>query len=79
MIYGILYSLQSCLQLLIIDHRTQFALLLYEELPYEPLEMFQNRNLMKGTCIVAFFVSIVKSTHSIWLRPFFESANQYQK
>ena len=31
------------LQLLIIDHRTQFALLLYEELPYEPLEMFQNR------------------------------------
>ena len=43
MIYGIYIVCNLVLQLLIIDHRTQFALMLYEELPYEPLEMFQNR------------------------------------
>ena len=43
MIYGIYTVCNLVSQFLIIDHRTQSALMLYEELPYEPLEMFQNK------------------------------------
>ena len=43
MIYGICIVCNLVSQFLTIDHRTQSALPLYEESPYELLEMFQNR------------------------------------
>lgn len=43
MIYGIYIVCSLVSQFLTIDHRTQSALTLYEESPYELLEMFQNK------------------------------------
>lgn len=43
MIYGIYIVCNLVSQFLTIDHRTRSALPLYEESPYELLEMFQNK------------------------------------